>query len=413
MRVEEQLPIRERGCRKLTLPLWLLVASLLTSQAALAMDSVSQTLQAHLDSLCSSATGGTAPASVAALCSDYAAATPNELNTLLRQLAPLEANGQMQWGSRRALRQIDYVKLRMSNLRLSIVGNLGGSDNQTALYAGAYVGDSSHDASMLEDAYESQSRGFTASADYRITDKFIAGAAFGSDHASMDIADKGGRIDSKGYKLMAYASYYMSEKAYLETVWSAHKNRLVATRNIDYLVAGNARSAVATSEADNGIVSVGLGTGYEAYSKQGLRLNLSANVDVLKASFDAYSERGAGDKALLLSKRETTTPIYTLNGQLNYALRFSGGVLIPEMDLSWVHEFDDEAATIEASFRDDPRHATFRLSGEAPDTDYYLMQLGANYIIGGGTTGYFYYNTSLGRRGYSQYMLNLGISIPV
>jgi len=413
MRVEQLLPKREWRCFDVVIALWLLTASLWPGQMAIAADVVTQTMQSHLNRLCSSGVGGTPPPSVANLCSDFSAVAPNELAMMLRQLAPLEATGQMQWGTRHASRQVDYVKLRMSNLSLSISGNLGASDSRTALYAGAYLGEGSHDASVYEDAYQSRSRGFTASADYRITDKFIAGAVFGSQRANISVADDGGRFDSKGYRLLAYSSYYVSNKAYLEAVWSVHKNLISATRNINYRVAASPKSAVASYEADNGVVSVGLGTGYEAYNKHGLRLNLSANVDVFQSSFDGYRELGADDKALLVNKRDVNTPVYTLNGQLDYALRFSYGVLIPVLDLSWIHEFEDQAPTVTASFRDDPQHTTFTLSGDTPDNDYFMLQMGASYIIGGGTGGYLFYNTSLGRSGYSQYTFNLGISIPV
>jgi len=288
-------------------------------------------------------------------------------------------------------------------------GAAADGNHKMSYFMNGSFGGTTHDESRYEDGYSLSNRAITLGVDYRVNDNLVAGAAFGSSHSGMDIDSSGGNVSTNGISLLAYSSFYLTSKSYVEGVWAMHKNSLDSTRNIDYSVQGQAQHASALSESDNAVFSISVGTGYEMYLKHGVTMNLSAAVDSVSSGFDGYAESGASDKNLVVSKREFTQTTYNLNAKLTKAVSFPSGVLLPQLDWTWKHDFNDKVQQIEARYRADPSKTLFTLYTEAPDSDYFQFNVGASYIVPGGNTGFLYYEKTLGKSGYSVYSMSLGI----
>jgi len=398
-------------------------------------------LNRQIDSMCTSV-GGQAPTSLVAFCSDFSIATPAERATILREVSPLELGGQIQMSALQASQQIDNIRHRLSSLRQSISGagalsglHLNWNNRSYAIndmladerggaaaadssagknlsyFVNGSFGGTSHDQSSYEDGYSMSNRALTAGSDYRINNNLVAGAAVGSSNSGMEIDSSGGDVSTSGVSLLAYTSYYLTPRTYIEGVWAMHKNSLDSTRNINYSVQGVSQHESASSDTDNTIYSISVGTGYETYFNQGVTLTVSANVDNIQSGFDGYAESGAGDKNLVVNKRQFSQTTYILNSKLTKAISLPTGVLIPQMDFNWKHEFEKDAQEIKARFRADPSKSVFAINTEAPDSDYFQLNLGASYIVPGGNTGFMYYEKTLGKTGYSTYSLSLGLRL--
>ena len=397
----------------------------------------------HVNSICTSDNGGAPPALVN-FCSDFSIADPEEKAVLLRELVPLELGGESQLSNSVANQQIDGIRRRMATLRLGISGsggslssinfNLGGknialsdwlsddssgggasadSSQRYGVFVSGKAGKTTHQESTYEDGYMSNNRGLTAGMDYRVTDDLVTGVAIGKNNSSMSIDQSGGNVDVSGISLLAYSSYYVTRKTYVEAIWALFKNDLDSTRALNYAIKQQVHSETATSQTSNGVMSLSLGTGVEALFYRGLNINVSANIDYIKSAFDGYAESGAGDKNLVVDKRDSSLLVYNLNSQLTYPVSLSSGVLIPQMDFSWKHEFETEPMILKARYRVDPTKTKFEFRTETPDTDYFQINLGTSYVVPGGNTGFIYYEKTLSKRGISQYNLSLGLRIPL
>jgi len=164
-------------------------------------------------------------------------------------------------------------------------------------------------------------------------------------------------------------------------------------------------------ETDNGIFSFSVGMGYELLNTGGFALNLVGSGDYIKSTFDGYAEKGAGGFNLLVSPREEDAIISTLNFQMTYAISLRSGVIIPQLDLAWKHDFSDEPKQIEGVFFNDPTNTLITFGGDAIETDYFKVNLGLSYLFPGGNTGFFSYDTTLGRDNFTDYNLTLGMRL--
>ena len=413
----------------------------LSSAAQTVIGTPEQVMLQQITDMCSS-NGGQAPPSLTAFCSDFSIASPEERARILRETSPLELGGQNQLSAIQSNQQIDNVRRRMAVLRQGISGpgplsdlrlnwekksyavndildrSSGGAaaadgNEKLSAFVNGSFGGANHNSSVYEDGYSLSNRGITGGVDFRFNSQLIGGVALGSNRSSMDVDNSGGSVSSSGFSLLGYGSYYVTAQTYVEAIWALHKNSLDATRNMDYTVQGQAQHASAISSTDNAVTSLSLGTGYEKYFSKGITLTSSANLDWVKSGFDGYAESGASDKNLVVSKRSISQQTYSLNGKLTKAVSLPSGVLIPQLDFTWKHEFDGDAQTLEARYRADPTKTYFYLSTETPDTDYFQFNLGASYVVPGGNTGFIYYEKTLAKSGYSIYSLSLGLRMNI
>ncbi|MFV2055520.1 MAG: autotransporter domain-containing protein, partial [Thiohalomonadales bacterium] len=116
---------------------------------------------------------------------------------------------------------------------------------------------------------------------------------------------------------------------------------------------------------------------------------------------------------LIIDKRKLSQTIYSFDTLFTYAISTRGGVIIPQMNIIWKHEFNDDADIVQGRFRNDPDKVTFSFDTEIPDTDYFKLNLGVSQILPGGNTGFIYYERILSKDSYSLSNLSLGIRIPL
>jgi len=86
-------------------------------------------------------------------------------------------------------------------------------------------------------------------------------------------------------------------------------------------------------------------------------------------------------------------------------------VIIPHLQVEWEHEFKDDPAQITARFLNDPTATPMVITGDPQDTDYFRIGIGLSMILNKGRSGFIYYEQMLGRDGYNQYNLGLGLRV--
>lgn len=400
------------------------------------------TPQAALNDLLQTVCGANTPPGLATVCNSYNGSTAGERATLLNELAPKEIGGQNQTAVNLAAQKIDDIRKRLAALRLGMQGFdsskltlrssegnpvsladlLAYADNERGggasadsrwnglgVFVSGNVGAGDHAQNIQEDAYQFKTRGLTVGSDYRVSEKAVAGVALGLSTMDMSVADNGGDLELKGYSAIGYSSYYLNPKLFIEAIAAIYANQLTANRSITDPLAGT--TSQANGDTDNNMVSVSAGGGYEIYSQRGLTFNMSGSMDVVASAFDGYAESGAPSANLVIEKRQTTQSTMTINAQLVQAISSASGVLLPQVDVGWRHEFEADASAVEGSFRGDPLGRRFKFSTEKPDTDYFKLNAGFSYIVPGGNTGFVYYEKILGRSGFTEYKLSLGIRV--
>ena len=375
---------------------------------------------------------------------DPAAAT-NALNQLIPNIVIAQATASML----AAQSQFQNLKARIAALRsgtqgtsfeglaftngsgtisLGALGNaLTGDDEPTkqvgadfqrwGFFAAGTIGRGEAEAGNINPAFDYDINGLTAGLDYRYSDKFIFGAAVGFTRQGTDLNGSDGSLDTNGWSASAYSTFYKENSWYADTVLTYGRNSYDLERRIRYtlpLPGGGFTTIDQTgrSSSSGDMLEAAFTFGHD-FQKGGLSIGPYGRLLYTKLGFDQSVETleaGPGSGlAVVIETRDLTSIASQIGAKFTYSQSTDWGVVIPHVQVEWEHEFKDDPAQITSRFLNDPTATPIVITGDPQDTDYFRIGLGLSMILSKGRSGFFYYEQVLGRDGYSQYNVGLGL----
>lgn len=288
-------------------------------------------------------------------------------------------------------------------------------------FATGTIGRGSRDPGDTDPGGDFDNYGLTAGVDYRLTDSFILGAALGFNSNDSELNQNLGGLDSKGYSLSAYGTWFKGDSYYADGVLTLGRNSTDVTRRINYTIPGVASGTttinqIATGSPDSDQQSFALSVGRDFY-RGALSFGPYLRGTYTRLDFDSYVERmsdpngpGAG-LALAVEDRQLTSMQGVLGGKLSYTVSTSWGVLMPSLQVEYVKEFKDNEDGLITSFAFDPTNTSIVIDGDEIDTDFLNIGLGLSGVFANGRSGYIYYEHVAGKERTSQSSLAIGIRI--
>ena len=132
------------------------------------------------------------------------------------------------------------------------------------------------------------------------------------------------------------------------------------------------------------------------------------NFDQIDETLSSGTGSGLG---VSIDSRDLTSFASQIGAKFTYSHSTDWGVLLPHLQVEWEHEFKSDPQAITARFINDPSSTPVSFSGDTKDTDYFRLGVGMSMVMAHGRSGFFYFEDLLGRNGYSQYNLAVGLRI--
>ncbi len=266
--------------------------------------------------------------------------------------------------------------------------------------------------------YGFNTNGITAGVDYRFSDKFIAGISAGYAKYRADLDAQYGGMDTRGWTLSGYATFFRKDNWYVDGVLSWGSNSYDLTRKIVYTLTGPAGTTTVNQLAngnDSGNTLAAALTVGRDFNKGPWSFGPYFRGTWTRVDFDGYQEvlqPGIGSGLGLDVQTHTLKSTATVLGaKVNYASSQSWGVMMPHAEVEWQHEFQDNPDTITAHFLADPTKTPITAFGFPVDQDYFRLGLGVSFVFPQGRSGFVYYEKTLGRSGISQDSIALGLRL--
>lgn len=253
-----------------------------------------------------------------------------------------------------------------------------------------------------DDAYSFRSYGITVGADYRFSDRFIAGLAAGSYQARTDIDDGGSKARLNHRSLSAYGTY-QRERLHIDGHFGYGWNRHDNDRKISF--PGIARTA--HSEPGGSQIEGYGGVGYEIPFGR-LQVIPSLSLQYVKYRIDSYVETGADSLNLSADAQTSESLRGRAGGRVGYALRAGAVKVTPSVWAFYAREFGDTSvpATVRLAQGGDSCTVTAHAS---PRRDSF--QAGAGISLGGpaGISAYLNYNADFDLENYQDHSIGAGV----
>jgi len=296
---------------------------------------------------------------------------------------------------------------------------IGAEFSRWGFFATGQLGRAEADATSLNPSWDLDVNGLTVGVDYRKSDRLVLGAAVGYTRQDAKLDGDIGTLDTNGYSVSGYSSWYFGNNGYLDGVFTFGNNSYDLERRIQYTLprAGGGTSVVdqiGRSSSDGDMMSLSATIGrdfqHEAWSFGPYGRFVYSRFGFDETVEQLQSEAGSG-LGMVIDNRDVTSLVGVLGGRASYVHSTSFGILMPNFTLEYEHEFKDDPAVIEARFINDPTATPILVEGNEYDSSFLRLGVGLSMVFSGGKSGFVMYERTIGRSSLTEDQLNLGMRI--
>jgi outer membrane autotransporter protein len=277
------------------------------------------------------------------------------------------------------------------------------------------IGTGNKDQTEQESGLDFDTYGLTIGADYRITQQFILGGALGYIDTQTELDNNSGELDTQGYSLSFYGTYYHTQNYFLDFAATYGSNNFDQKRRIVYQLDNLADvNQIFSANYDGDVYSLFIGSGYE-YNRGEWAFGPRLDLEYLRSKVDEFTEetsapnQDGGGWATRVSDTDQTWLTFNLGGKVSYTYSASWGVMVPYARLDWLHEFKDDAQTYTAYFVNDLAGNAIEISTDDPDRNYMRLRIGTTMQFQNGIAGFIDYDTLLANSKWDHHYISLGI----
>ena len=244
-----------------------------------------------------------------------------------------------------------------------------------------------------ETAFDFDTTSGTLGIDFAVGANSFYGIAGGYATNQTDLSGNAGNLEFDGQNLMLYGAWQLSERAYLQATLGYGATDYDQRRHIELPVVGNL-DARAKFDGDQQSASLEGG-----WNWGGRRVLASSFVrgSWARAKVDPFAESGAianvviggvpvpTDFGVAVEEQQLESLLGEFGFDLSGNISMSNGVLVPQFTVTYRHEFDNDARTVQASFLgDQAAGSSFLVFLDPPDRDWIdaVLSLSAQYLWG-------------------------------
>ncbi len=277
----------------------------------------------------------------------------------------------------------------------------------------------------FSDGFDSTVLGATVGGDFRVNDRFLAGAAFNYINRDGDF-DGGGNFTTNSYGLLAYASFMPTPATFLDISLGYTKHNYELERSVSFIEdptgpggVGNGPTRIsgeADSDSDGHEVFIRAvsGSDHNFVSPIGsITVGPRIGFNYSQLTIDPYSESGGSGLALAYDEQSIRSLQSTIGVQGSIVINTSYGVWVPQANADYVHEFENDRRDITVNFVQDQRQTPtkFSFNNDKPDRNFFNFSVGTVLVLPHGIQPFFNFRVMAGHSQFDNYAGTVGVRI--
>jgi outer membrane autotransporter protein len=312
-----------------------------------------------------------------------------------------------------------------NNLFRNLTGGAASSDTSFDRF-GTFVTlgylDGNEDQTAFQPGYELDRWSILGGIDYRFVENLVGGLVLRYGDGDFEFDNGRGDMSSKEWGLAGYGTYFLPNGLFFDGLIGYGSNDYTLHRRISYSVAGCSPAPcnadqTATSDPDANLWNFNLGAGYTFY-REGWSFTPALRLNYLQNEVDGYSESMSSpistsavgsSMALSIAGQTYTSFVSDLSIEIARAISLKSGVLVPQLRLSWLHEFENDQEQVGTFLINDINKVPFFVLTNEPDRDYFDLGIAVSAQFARGASGFISYNALLGYSGVNLQAVNAGV----
>jgi outer membrane autotransporter protein len=355
----------------------------------------------------------------------------------LTDIAADQISAQNSVATRTASLGVSMIQSRLANLRLTSTQGLdsiaviaagpfgqplggGASGDLTIGPFGGFLnaryvtGDA--DQTSFQPGYDFDGWSILGGLDYRFDDNLIGGVSLRYADGDVDYDDNRGDMTGDSWGISLYGSYNMDNGFFVDGLIGYGQSDYKLKRRLNYTIGSETAIQTARSDPSADLWNINVGVGYTLY-KDAWSITPSARLNYLQNDVDSYRERMSdptgvgGAMALSIDSQTFTSFTSDLGLQVARAISYKGGVIVPQLRIGWVHEFENGQEQVGARFVSDINGEPLFILTDEPVRDYADLSLGVSAQFANGRSAFLSYNTLLGYNDVTYNAINAGVRL--
>ena len=232
----------------------------------------------------------------------------------------------------------------------------------------------------------------------------------------IDYDNRRGNLDTDAWGALTYGTYFLEDGLFFEGLLGYTGLDYSMERRVNYTVNAQTADQKMKSSPDGDLYSASVGVG-KSFNRESWSFTPSLRLDYLKNDVDSYTEKSTnllttgGAMPLAVGSADFKSFTSNLGIQLSTARNMSSGVIVPQIRVDWVHEFEDDGVGMTAYYLDDINRQRFKVETESLDSDYLDVSLGLSAQFPNGRSGFISYRTLQGYSGLTYNSIQAGFRI--
>jgi uncharacterized protein YhjY with autotransporter beta-barrel domain len=291
--------------------------------------------------------------------------------------------------------------------------------NGLGFFASGLVESLNRDITTFQDGYKSNILGITAGADYRFSKRLVAGLALSYSNTDGDFRS-GGNFSTNSYGGVLFASYLPTDRTFVQVTGGYTKNNYLVSRlaSADTQTqnggsgGGTITQGLASSNSNGNVFNLGLMTGYD-HPIGRFTIGPRAGVNYSNTKIGDYGENGGTGVELKYDNQWINSLQSVLGIQGSAAFSTGLGVLVPQFNADFIHEFANSQRFINVQFvqdfRADPTKFTFQ--NDVPVRNYFNLGTGLLMVLPNGWQPFVNFRAMVGNEQFNNYAGMFGLRI--
>jgi len=285
-------------------------------------------------------------------------------------------------------------------------------NRRVSLFLSAEGGIIDRDVTFFEDGYDSNIWRVTGGFDVEIAPRAVVGLAINHYQQDGDFTD-GGNFDVKSTGVIAFGSYLPTDTTFVQFSGGYARNTTDRTRTatftqlesgggVDFSTSGTPATDFSANEYRAGGLA-----GYDFIIKK-FTIGPRLGIEWVRTDFDTFSEVGDSGLELVYHDDQIDSLQTTLGVQGSAAFSTSFGVVVPQVGITWKHEFLNDQRDVQVSFVGDTRAKRFIYQTESPDRDFFDINAGVVIALPMGIQTFANVRTLAGHSFFNESSVTIG-----
>jgi uncharacterized protein YhjY with autotransporter beta-barrel domain len=284
--------------------------------------------------------------------------------------------------------------------------------NGLGFFATGLVESLNRDITTFQDGYKSNILGITAGADYRFSKKLVAGLALSYSNTDGDFRG-GGNFSTNSYGGIAFASFLPTDKTFVQITGGYTRNNYLVSRAASaFIDPDRAVNGLASSNSNGNVYNLGFLSGYDQPIGR-FTVGPRAGLNYSHTQIHDYTETGGTGIELKYDKQYINSLQSVVGVQGSAAFSTGLGVLVPQLNADYIHEFANSQRFIHVQFAEDFRAnpTKFTFQNDVPVRNYFNLGTGLLMVLPNGWQPFVSFRAMVGNEQFNNYAGTFGLRI--